>query len=53
MRAVFTIYLLVAGMADNILKHRFHGRGVYVPVPFILPADRGSIPTALGVESLP
>ncbi|MNJ26672.1 putative inner membrane protein [compost metagenome] len=33
---VFTIYSLIAGMADNILKPLMLGRGVDVPMPVIL-----------------
>ena len=33
---IFTIYLLVAGMADNVLKPLLLGRGVDVPMPIIL-----------------
>jgi predicted PurR-regulated permease PerM len=33
---VFTIYLLIAGMADNVLKPLLLGRGVDVPMPVIL-----------------
>ena len=33
---VFTIYLLVAGMADNVLKPLLLGRGVDMPMPVIL-----------------
>jgi predicted PurR-regulated permease PerM len=36
MNVVFTIYLLVAGMADNVLKPLLLGRGVDVPMPVIL-----------------
>lgn len=33
---IFTVYLLVAGMADNILKPLLLGRGVDAPMPVIL-----------------
>ncbi|HEY5647701.1 MAG TPA: AI-2E family transporter [Pseudomonadales bacterium] len=33
---VWTVYLLVAGMADNVLKPILLGRGVDVPMPVIL-----------------
>jgi predicted PurR-regulated permease PerM len=33
---IFTIYLIVAGMADNVLKPLLLGRGVDVPMPVIL-----------------
>jgi predicted PurR-regulated permease PerM len=36
MNIVFTVYLLVAGMADNVLKPLLLGRGVEAPMPVIL-----------------
>lgn len=33
---VFTIYVLVAGLADNVLKPLLLGRGVDVPMPVVL-----------------
>ena len=36
MNGVFTVYLMVAGLADNILKPMLLGRGVDVPMPVIL-----------------
>jgi predicted PurR-regulated permease PerM len=33
---VFTVYLLVAGFADNVLKPLLLGRGVDVPMPVVL-----------------
>ena len=33
---VYTIYLFVAGLADNVLKPILLGRGVAVPMPVIL-----------------
>jgi predicted PurR-regulated permease PerM len=36
MNSVFTIYLIVAGMADNVLKPILLGRGVDAPMPVIL-----------------
>jgi predicted PurR-regulated permease PerM len=36
MGIVFTVYLLVAGMADNVLKPLLLGRGVDAPMPIIL-----------------
>ncbi|MGE0621455.1 MAG: AI-2E family transporter [Pseudomonadales bacterium] len=36
MTIVWTIYLLVAGMADNVLKPLLLGRGVDVPMPVVL-----------------
>ena len=36
MNAFFTVYLLVMGMADNVLKPLMLGRGVDAPMPIIL-----------------
>jgi predicted PurR-regulated permease PerM len=36
MNVVFTVYLLVMGMADNVLKPLMLGRGVDAPMPIIL-----------------
>lgn len=36
LKIVVTIYLLVAGMADNVLKPMLLGRGVDVPMPVVL-----------------
>ncbi len=36
MNIVFTVYLLVAGLADNVLKPLLLGRGVDAPMPVIL-----------------
>jgi predicted PurR-regulated permease PerM len=36
MNSVITVYLLIAGLADNILKPVLLGRGVNVPMPVIL-----------------
>ncbi len=36
MNVICTVYLLVAGMADNVLKPLLLGRGVDVPMPVIL-----------------
>jgi predicted PurR-regulated permease PerM len=36
MSVIWTVYLLVAGFADNVLKPLFLGRGVDVPMPVIL-----------------
>lgn len=33
---LFTVYLLVAGLADNVLKPLLLGRGVDVPMPVVL-----------------
>jgi predicted PurR-regulated permease PerM len=42
----FTIYLLVAGLADNVLKPLFLGRGVDAPMPVILLGALGGMITA-------
>ena len=42
----FTVYLLVAGLADNILKPMFLGRGVDAPMPIILLGALGGMVTA-------
>jgi len=34
--AVYTVYLIVAGMADNVLKPMLLGRGVDAPMPIVL-----------------
>ena len=36
MNSVITVYLVIAGLADNILKPVLLGRGVNVPMPVIL-----------------
>ena len=36
MNIVYTIYLLVGGLADNVLKPMLLGRGVEAPMPVIL-----------------
>jgi len=36
LQIVFTVYFLVAGMADNVLKPLLLGRGVDVPMPVVL-----------------
>jgi len=36
MNVVWTVYLLVAGMADNVLKPMLLGRGVDAPMPIVL-----------------
>jgi len=43
---IFTIYLLVAGLADNVLKPLFLGRGVDAPMPIILLGALGGMVTA-------
>jgi len=40
---VFTVYLLVAGMADNVLKPLLLGRGVDAPMPVILLGAMGGM----------
>jgi predicted PurR-regulated permease PerM len=43
---VWTIYLIVAGMADNVLKPLLLGRGVDVPMPVILIGAMGGMVSA-------
>lgn len=43
---VWTIYLLVAGMADNVLKPLLLGRGVDAPMPVILIGALGGMVSA-------
>jgi predicted PurR-regulated permease PerM len=42
---MFTVYTLIAGMADNILKPFMLGRGVNVPMPVILLGALGGMAT--------
>ena len=46
MNVVFTVYLLVAGMADNVLKPMLLGRGVDAPMPIILLGALGGMVSA-------
>jgi predicted PurR-regulated permease PerM len=46
MNVVWTIYLLVAGMADNVLKPMLLGRGVEAPMPVILIGALGGMVSA-------
>lgn len=46
MQIVWTIYLLIAGMADNVLKPLLLGRGVDVPMPVILIGALGGMVSA-------
>jgi predicted PurR-regulated permease PerM len=46
MNVVFTVYLLVAGMADNVLKPLLLGRGVDAPMPIILIGAIGGMVSA-------
>jgi predicted PurR-regulated permease PerM len=46
MSIVFTIYLLVAGAADNVLKPLLLGRGVDAPMPIILLGALGGMVSA-------
>jgi predicted PurR-regulated permease PerM len=46
MNIVFTVYLLVAGMADNVLKPLLLGRGVDAPMPVILIGALGGMVSA-------
>ena len=41
----FTVYLIVAGLADNVLKPLFLGRGVDAPMPVILLGALGGMVT--------
>jgi len=43
MNVVWTVYLLVAGMADNVLKPLLLGRGVDAPMPIILLGALGGV----------
>lgn len=43
--AVFSVYFLVAGMADNVLKPLLLGRGVDAPMPIILIGALGGMVT--------
>lgn len=43
---VFTIYLVVAGLADNVLKPLLLGRGVDAPMPIILIGALGGMVTS-------
>jgi predicted PurR-regulated permease PerM len=43
---LYTILLLVAGMADNVLKPLMLGRGVDVPMPVILVGALGGMAAA-------
>ena len=46
MNVIWTIYLLVAGMADNVLKPLLLGRGVEAPMPVILIGALGGMVSA-------
>lgn len=43
---IFTVYLLIAGMADNVLKPLLLGRGVDVPMPIVLFGALGGMVSA-------
>ena len=43
---VYTVLLLVAGLADNVLKPLMLGRGVDVPMPVILVGALGGMAAA-------
>ena len=43
---VYTVLLLVSGMADNVLKPLMLGRGVDAPMPIILLGALGGMATA-------
>jgi predicted PurR-regulated permease PerM len=51
MKVIFTIYLLVAGMADNVLKPLMLGRGVEAPMLVILIGALGGM-AAAGITGL-
>ena len=42
---IYTVLLLVSGMADNVLKPLMLGRGVDVPMPVILVGALGGMAT--------
>jgi predicted PurR-regulated permease PerM len=46
MNVFFSIYLLIAGMADNVLKPLLLGRGVDAPMPIILLGALGGMVTS-------
>ena len=46
MNVIFTVYLLIAGMADNALKPLLLGRGVDVPMPVVLLGALGGMITS-------
>lgn len=46
MNTVYTVYLLIAGMADNVLKPLLLGRGVEAPMPIILLGALGGMVTS-------
>ena len=46
MNVVWTVYLLIAGMADNVLKPLLLGRGVDAPMPIILLGALGGMVSA-------
>jgi len=43
---IFTVYLVIAGMADNVLKPMLLGRGVDVPMPIVLFGALGGMVSA-------
>jgi len=45
MNVFFTVYLMIAGMADNVLKPLLLGRGVDAPMPVILVGALGGMVT--------
>ena len=46
MNIVFTIYFVIAGFVDNVLKPVFLGRGVDAPMPIVLLGALGGMMTA-------
>lgn len=46
MAAIWTVYLLVAGASDNVLKPMLLGRGIDVPMPVVLIGALGGMASA-------
>jgi len=46
MNIVFTIYFVIAGFVDNVLKPIFLGRGVDAPMPIVLMGALGGMMSA-------
>jgi predicted PurR-regulated permease PerM len=51
MKVIFSVYFIVAGMADNVLKPLLLGRGVEAPMLVILIGALGGMATA-GITGL-
>ena len=45
MTIIFSVYVFVAGLADNVLKPLLLGRGVAVPMPVVLIGALGGMVT--------